>query len=189
MPLLVIAFHFTRRLLRPISAIVRFGSLPTGMSNYLWAFTSFPLPSLLNSQFLFVIYFLRLSRLLSVVYSVRLWPRYWLKCYWAHVVRLDHVAACWVELAKRTQRCATWLPNACNMSQQCCTNMLHPFGQGFTTYSAQGRLYNRDMRSIFLALTHLVRGPPRGSPREEGSAPATTSPASPFWCRRERSLR
>ena len=151
MPLLVIAFHFTRRLLKPISAIVRFGSLPTGMSNYLWAFTSFPLPSLLNSQFLFVIYFLRLSPLLSVVYSVLLWPRYWLTCYWAHVVRyperhfvashelyhleprpngcymlhatlLDHVAACWVELAKRTQRWATWLPNACNMLR---ASMLH----------------------------------------------------------------
>ena len=35
---------------------------------------------------------------------------------------LDHVATCWAGLAKRTQHCTTWLPNARNMFR---ATMLH----------------------------------------------------------------
>ena len=35
-------------------------------------------------------------------------------CNMLHATLLDHVAACWAGLAKRTQNCATWWPNARN---------------------------------------------------------------------------
>ena len=83
-------------------------------------------------------------------------------CNMLHTTLLDHVATCWAGLAKRTQHCATrvtkrmqhvtynivgsrcnmlsWAGQThatlCNTGDQrdatCCTNMLHPFGQGFT---------------------------------------------------------
>ena len=58
-----------------------------------------------------------------------------------HATLLDHVATCWAGLAKRTQHCATWWPNARNMLgaailTRCCTNMFYPFGQGFSCQNA-----------------------------------------------------
>ena len=37
------------------------------------------------------------------------------RCNMLHATLLDHVATCWAGLAKQTQHCATWWPNARNM--------------------------------------------------------------------------
>ena len=45
-----------------------------------------------------------------------------------HATLLDHVATCWARLAKRTQNCATWWPNARNMlhddAPTCCVRLV-----------------------------------------------------------------
>ena len=53
-------------------------------------------------------------------------------CNMLHATLLDHVATCWAGLAKRTQHGA-WN----NVAARCCTNMLHPFGQGFRQRRAE----------------------------------------------------
>ena len=56
---------------------------------------------------------------------------------------LDHFAPRWAGLTKRTQHCATWRPNARNNVARCCTNILHPFGQGFRPRQNEDTLWRQ----------------------------------------------
>ena len=59
---------------------------------------------------------------------------------------LDHVAACWAGLAKRTQHCSSWWPNACNM-----------LGPGKTRTHCGGHLVSHDVARPWQNVATLLR--------------------------------